>query len=185
MKGKTILIGLLFLAFVIGVILILTLFIPTLRRPVPPVPQVQVTMPSEQAQIPVEKPKPYVFERAYSLYDPFTSKALEVSKIQEQMELRNAEIELLKLELEKLRLQAQIDSMRKGMGAVIPVGRGVRALAVSGSSGKMKVLLDNGIEKRWLGEGENFSGYQVIFVGNNYVNLRAKDGKSLTISLGE
>ena len=185
MKGKSLLIALLILAFVIGVVLIITLFIPTLRRPVPPVPQVQVTVPVETSKKEQIQTKPYVFEKASSLYDPFTSKVLEATKLQEQMELRNTEIELLKLELEKLRLEAQIDSLRRERGYSVPSIGGVKVLAVSEGGGNFRALLDNGAEKRWISEGGGFSGYTVLKVESGYVTLRDPSGKILKIKPGE
>uniref|UniRef100_A0A7C2K4J4 Uncharacterized protein n=1 Tax=candidate division WOR-3 bacterium TaxID=2052148 RepID=A0A7C2K4J4_UNCW3 len=185
MKGKNLLIALLGLAFVIGVVLIITLFIPALRRPVPPVPQVQVTVPVETSKRQEPPTKPYVFEKASSLFDPFTSKVLEATKLQEQMELKNTEIELLKLELEKLRLEAQIDSLRKEKGYSSVSFGGVKALAISGSAGNFKVLLDNGVEKRWVSEGGVFDGHVVLNIESGYATLRSPTGKILKVKPGE
>ncbi len=187
MKGKNLLIMLLVLAFVIGVLLILTLFLPTLRRPTPPIPQIQVSPLYQQPSKQDTFIKPYTFEKAQNLYDPFTSKTLQITRLQEEMDLRNMEIELLKLELEKIKLQAQIDSIKKERGISAPSYRGttISVLAVSSSGGVMKALLDDGVKRTWVKEGTMYFGYYVVKIENNRVHLRRSTGESLTITPGE
>ncbi|MEO0235723.1 MAG: hypothetical protein ABIM02_03260 [candidate division WOR-3 bacterium] len=187
MKGKNLLVLLLVVAFVIGVILILTLFLPVIRRPIPPVPQVQVIAPTVQS-FPMgdTMAKPYTFEKAQNLYDPFTSKTVQINRLQEEMDLKNIEIELLKLELEKIRLESQIDSLRKLRGTLPQQGYGrVRLSAISASGGIMKALLDDGISKSWVREGDRFAGYQVIKVSRDGVELRTASGQIMYLKPGE
>lgn len=187
MKGKNLLVLLLLIAFVIGVILILTLFLPVIRRPIPPVPQVQVVAPTVQT-FPQSNTatKPYVFEKAQNLYDPFTSKTVQINRLQEEMDLKQVEIELLKLELEKIRLESQIDSLRRLRGALPQQGYGrVRVSAISTFGGITKALIDDGISKSWVKEGDRFSGYQVLRISKDWVELRTSSGQVLSLKPGE
>jgi len=188
MKSKNLLIILLVVAFVIGVILIATLFIPVVKRPQAPVPQVQIT-PIPVSNLPqnVQEVKPYAFQKASELYDPFSSKNLQLSKLQEEMDLKNLEIELLKLELERLKLQSQIDSIRKERGMVQVSGsEGLyRVLAISSASGASKALIDNGYARVWVREGDVTPEFQVLQISKDLVVLRTATGKIVRIKPGE
>jgi len=186
MKSRKLLYVLVILAALIAVILILTLFIPVLRKPSPPL----TVTPQQEIKRGEELPEEtgFLFERKENFVDPFTSRSFQNWKLREELEQKANEIELLKLELERTKLLKELKELRgeKGSRAYFSSSeRGVPVLLATSLSenSKRALLLIKG-EKSWVKEGGNLQGYRVMRILKGKVILKTPGGKVMELKVG-
>jgi len=186
MKSRKLLYVLVIIAALIAVILILTLFIPALRRPAPPL----TIMPQQEIKRREEPPEKtqFLFEKKENFVDPFTSTSYQNWKIREELEQKANEIELLKLELERTKLLKELRELRgEKAGGIyysvkskdIPV-----LLATSLSENKKRALLLIRGEKRWMEEGGSLDGYRITKILKGKAILKTSQGKVMELKVG-
>lgn len=186
MKSRKLLYILVILAALIAVILILTLFIPVLRKPAPPatiIPQQEIKKEKEP-----QEETSFLFEKKENFVDPFTSRSYRNWKLREELEQKANEIELLKLELERTKLLKELKELRGKKGGQVYFGGSESdipvLLATSLSENSKRALLLVKGEKRWVKEGGNFQGYRIIKILKGKIILKTPQGKVTELKVG-
>ena len=186
MKSRKLLYVFVILAALIAVILILTLFIPVLRKPAPPLTMMPQQEIKKGEQLPEETQ--FLFEKKENFVDPFTSTSYQNWKLREELEQKANEIELLKLELERAKLIKELRELRgekagriyyRGKAKDIPV-----LLATSLSENSKRALLLIRGEKRWVKEGGSLEGYRVMKIVKGKAILKTPQGKVMELKVG-
>ena len=124
-----------------------------------------------------------IFLQVDELKDPFTKKSMRQKELEMELEIKKKEIELLKAQLEELKLRREMEKYSGYRGV-----RGSRRIptpkliAIVRIGEKRKAYLSIGGNRVWLREGESYRSYRVESIGDRDVVLNA-NGRRIKLKL--
>jgi len=140
--------------------------------------------PASASTLQEEKDSIPLFIQYKEIIDPFSKKSLKEKNIEEALKLKQKEIELLKAQIQELKLKKEISKLAGGSyftGIEQGFNTGnIHLLGTISIGNKRKAYLLIGEEKIWLQVGEEYGGIKLISV-NEKTALISLQGKNLTL----
>lgn len=123
--------------------------------------------------------------------DPFQSRSMAVLGLEEDIKLKQKQIEVLRLSLEERQLRLQLanvgaDTTRVQLTAPAsnrPGPDDIELLALIDSERRKAALLSDGTQLEWVREGERFGVWRLTSVRDNRAFLASSGGATRTLSV--